>query len=401
MFAQKFITFILVIGFWAGCTSAPISSATPELRTKPVSSADNYKKAKAQNFILTPFWAQDTLAKTNIGFRKINRMSPILYRDQIIVGNALDGLVSYDIQTKNEVWRLDIPQGIESSGTQIRDRLFVGSNNGRMYSINLANGTIVWSFDTKSEVVAEPLLNEGVVYFLSGSQSVFALDAVSGKQLWTYNRQDTANLMTIRGGSRPAISNGLIYVGFSDGAMVSMNAKTGTPQWEITLNRNTRFKDIDASPVIDGDYLYVNSYDDQLYCVSKDKGEIIWKSPLGGSSTPLVFSDKIATTSSYGDFAVLSKKDGSVVWKTKTTEGIFIDPGFMKGLLVSGESQGKLVFFDSLTGEVKGSFEPGRGVFSKPTISNDKANVYFISGEGIVYGVKAQFDSKSSIYYLR
>lgn len=386
MFAQKFMACILVVGFMGACASI-----------KPITN----RKVKAKNFILTPFWAQDALAKANVGFRKINRMSPILYRDQIVVGNAVDGLVSYDVQTKNEVWRLDIPQGIEASGTQIRDRLFVGSNNGRLYSINLANGTIVWSFDTKSEVVAEPLLHDGVIYFLSGGQSVFALDAVNGKQLWTYNRQDTSNLMTIRGGSKPSISNGIAYVGFSDGALVAMNAKTGTPQWEITLNRNSRFKDIDSSPVVDGDFLYVNSYDDQLYCVSKDKGEIIWKSPYGGSSTPLLFYDKIATTSSYGDLAVLSKKDGSVVWKTKTTDGIFVDPGLMKGLIVTGESQGKLLFFDSLTGEVKGSFEPGRGVFSKPAISGDKTIVYFISGEGNVYGVKAQFDTKSSISYLR
>ncbi|MBC7420748.1 MAG: PQQ-binding-like beta-propeller repeat protein [Bdellovibrio sp.] len=384
MFTQKFITFILVVGFLGGCTSM-----------------SEKKTAKNQNFVVTPFWSQDTLSRPNVGFRKINRMSPILYRDQIVVGNALDGLVSYDIQTKNETWRIDIPYGVESSGTQIRDRLFVGSNNGRMYSIDLGKGSVVWSFDTKSELVAEPLLHEGVLYFLSGSQSVFALDAVSGKQLWTYNRQDTSNLMTIRGGSRPAFSNGMIYVGFSDGSIVSINSKTGTPQWEITLNRNTRFKDIDSSPIVDGDFIYVNSYDDQLYCISKDKGEIIWKSPFGGSSTPLIFSDKIATTSSGGDLAVLLKREGTVVWKTKTQSGLFIDPGLMKGLLVTGESQGKLMFFDSLSGEVKGSFEPGRGVFSKPSISNDKTIVYFISGEGNVYGVKAQFDTKSSVYYLR
>jgi outer membrane protein assembly factor BamB len=386
MIAQKVLTFILVLGFLSGCASMD------NKRRKPL---------KDQSLVLTPFWAQNTLAQSNPGFRKINRMSPILYKDQIIVGNALDGLVSYDIQTKNEVWRINIPFGVEASGTVIRDRLFIGSNNGKMYSIDLVKGEVLWNFDTKSELVAEPLLQEGVLYFLSGSQSVFALDAVSGKQLWTYNRQDTSNLMTIRGGSKPAFSNGMLFVGFSDGSVVSLNSKTGTPQWEITLNRNTRFKDIDASPVIDGDALYVNSYDDRIYCLAKDRGEILWKSPLGGFSTPLIFGDKLATTSSVGDLAVLSKKDGSLVWKTKSSNGVFVDPSLLKGLLVTGESQGSLKFFDSLTGELKGAFEPGRGVFSKPSISNDKSNVYFISGEGNVYGVKAQFNTKASVYYLR
>lgn len=367
-----------------------VSCSTP---AKPV--------AKKFKLDVTPFWVQDTLSQSNNGFRKINRMTPLIYKNQIVVGNALDGLVSYDLNSKTELWRIAIPFGIEASGYLAKDILFVGSNNGKMYSIDLTNQQILWFFDTKSEIVAEPLLVNGVLYFISGSQSVFALDASTGKQQWTYNRQDTANVMTIRGGSRPAYSNGFIYFGFSDGSLVSFNAKTGTPQWEISLNRNTRFKDIDSSPIIDGDAIYINSYDDSLYCLSKNKGEILWKSKMGGASTPILFSDKIITSSSRGELASLSKKDGTILWKTKTTEGIFVDPALFKGLVVAGESQGKLNFFDVLTGELKGSFEPGRGVFSKAAVAVDKNSVFFISGEGNVYGVHAEYNNKSSIYYLK
>lgn len=348
-----------------------------------------------------PFWVQDTLSKTNNGFRKINRMTPLIYKNQIVVGNALDGLVSYDLNSKSELWRIKIPFGVEASGFLAKDILFVGSNSGKMYSIDLTNQQILWFFDTKSEIVAEPLLVDGVLYFISGSQSVFALDASTGKQQWTYNRQDTANVMTIRGGSKPAYSNGSVFFGFSDGSLVSLNSKTGTPQWEILLNHNTRFKDIDSAPIIDGDFLYINSYDDNLYCIAKNKGEILWKVKVGGSSTPVLFSDKIITASSKGELVSLSKKDGTVLWKTKSTEGIFVDPSLLKGLVVAGESQGKVNFFDALTGELKGSFEPGRGIFSKSAVLADKDSIYFISGEGNVYGVTAKYNSKSSIYYLK
>ncbi len=328
-------------------------------------------------------------------------MSPLLYKDQIIVGNAIDGISAYRLEDHGLVWSLAIPQGIEAPGVIINDRLFVGSNNGKLYSINLINGQIVWNFDTKSEIVAEPLLVEGVIYFLSGSQSVFAVDAASGKQLWTYNRQDTSSLMTIRGGSKPSYAGGVLYFGFSDGSVVALNAKTGTPQWEITLNRNTRFKDIDSSPLIDGDYLYINSYDDQIYCLSRNKGEIIWKAPYGGASTPLVIGDRLFTTSSKGELLSLSKKEGTVFWKKKTSHGVFIDPTSYKGLVVSAESQGRLALFDSLSGEEKANFEPGRGVFSKPTVLPSKNQIYFISGEGNIYGLKVKKKKNVSLYYLK
>ncbi len=375
------IILIVAVGIFSGC-----------------SMLSKINEKSNRKFVVIPQWVQDTLAKKNNEFRKINRMSPVIYKNTVVVGNSIDGLVSYDLTTKNVKWRLAVPYGVEASGAAINDRLFVGSNNGRMYSVNLQNGEVVWSFDSKSELVSEPLLNEGVLYFVSGSQALYALDAASGKQLWIHSRQDTTNSMTIRGGSKPSFANDVLYVGFSDGALVALNAKTGTAQWEITLNRNSKFKDIDASPLIDGDYIFVNSYDDKVYCLSKEKGEIIWNAPYGVSTTPLVAGDSVFVTSSKGELVALSKKDGTLAWVRKTNDGVFSELSLFNDLIVTGETQGKLLFFNKATGETVGSFEPGRGVFSKPSIFQNL--IYFISGEGNVYGLKAQYEFKSSIYYL-
>lgn len=367
------------------------------------SSGDITADNKLKKFIVSAFWVQDTLAQPNNHFRKINRMSPVIYKNSIIVGNAYDGLVSYDLTSKNEKWRVKIPYGVEASVATIKDRLFVGSNNGKMYSIDMTNGEIVWFFDSKSELVSEPLLDEGVLYFISGSQSLYALDASNGKQLWIHNRQDTTNTITVRGGAKPSISKGIVYVGFSDGALVALNSRTGTEQWEITLNRNTKFKDIDASPVIDGDFIYINSYDDKVYCLSKEKGEVIWHTNFGGHGTPLIAGDNLFITSSKGDLVALAKKDGRVLWSKKTKEGIFTEPLLfgpkLDPMIVTGESQGKLLFFNATTGEKLQVFEPGRGVFSKPSVHGD--SLYFISGEGNIYGLSARYEYKSSIYYLK
>ena len=348
---------------------------------------------------VSAFWVQDTLANENHQFRKVNRMTPVIYKNSIVVGNALDGLVSFDLAGKNQNWRLNIPRGVEASGASIRDTLFVGGLNGKMYSVNLPDGHVNWTFDTKTEVVSEPLLEEGILYFMAGSQSVYSVDGVSGRQLWSYSRQDTSNNMTVRGGSKPALVNGVLYIGFSDGALVALNSQTGTEQWEITLNRNTKFKDIDSSPVVSDDVLLINSYDDKLYCISKNKGEIVWSAPYGGASTPLVMDDKVYTSSSRGELVALNKKDGSLIWKKDTKRGIFTDPISFKNLLVTGESQGRLMFVDKENGSTMGSFEPGRGVFSKPAIYDNK--VYFISGEANAYGISADFLTRPEIPYLR
>lgn len=348
---------------------------------------------------INAMFVQDTLSGKNIGFRKINRMSPLKHGDLLIAGNALDGLVAYSTETWNEVWRLPISFGVEAPAVTIKDRLFVGSNNGRMYSVGMSDGKIHWEFDTKSELVAEPLLSDGILYFISGNQSLYALDASSGKQIWVYNRQDTTSQMTIRGGSKPSLSHGVVYAGFSDGSLVAINAATGSQQWEILLNRNSRFKDIDASPVVDGDLIFVNSYDDRIYCLSKSDGSLLWSQPTGGSGTPLVDKEKIYVSSSNGQLIALSKETGEKIWQYESKKGILTDPQTYEDLIVVGESQGDILFINAETGRALGGFEPGRGVFSKPTRVGDM--FYFVSGEGNLYGVRAFYDTKSSVYYLR
>lgn len=352
-----------------------------------------------REFVVNAFWAQDTLAHPNPAFRKINRMTPVIYKNSVIVGNAYDSLISYDLSSLREIWRLPIELGVEASAVTAGDWLFVGSNSGKIYSVDMSSGSVAWSFDTKSEALAQPLLHAGVLYFVTGGQSLYALDAGSGKQLWIHNRQDTSNIMTIRGGSTPAVSDGLIYAGFSDGTLVALNAKTGTEQWEVTLNRNSRFKDIDSGPVIEGEYLYINSYDDQIYCIAKDKGDIIWSAKFGGISTPVLTADMVLATSSRGEIVALNKKDGTEIWKRTSKLGIMTEPLLYEDLVVSGESQGKLLFLKTQTGEEVAAFEPGRGVFSQPVAHRN--SLYFISGEGNVYGLKAFYDTKSSIYYLK
>lgn len=40
-------------------------------------------------------WVRQTTDKDNLGFRKINRMKPILFKNSVIQANGLDGIGAY------------------------------------------------------------------------------------------------------------------------------------------------------------------------------------------------------------------------------------------------------------------------------------------------------------------
>lgn len=373
---RLFIFVVLLISL-SGCTT--INSTLEKWR-----SANGSKR----EYGVKTAWVRQTTVKDNLGFRKINRMSPVLVGDLVLQGNGIDGMVAYDREAGHEKWRVKIPNGIEASAAVIKDRLFVGASDGNFYSLEASTGKILWTFQTKAENLSAPMLEEGVVYFLAGNNVFYALDAATGKQLWLYSRQDTSQF-SIRGGSQAAYKNGNLYVGFSDGSLVALNAGSGAVIWDLQLNRNKRFRDIDATPVIDENQIYVAGYDDKLYSISADKGEVLWRIDGGGYSSVTLAGDKIFYSTSQGEVWALNKANGDRVWSYKLKQGIATQVSTYKGSLVFGESQGKLMFLDPNTGKELGSMEPGRGILSTPSVDEKKDRVYFISGEANLYAIDA------------
>jgi len=345
-------------------------------------------------------WVKRTTAFENLGFRKISRMKPILYKNWVIEANGLDGIAAYNAQTGAEKWRLPILNGAEPSATLINDRIFIGASDGQFYCIHAETGNVLWSFPTRIENLSEPLLHEGTLYFLTGSNSVYALDAATGKQLWLYTRQDPASL-SIRGGSKPAIRNGTIYVGFSDGAVVALLAANGAVKWEKQLSKNKKFRDLDSDPVIDGDFLYLLGYDDQTYCLRAATGDLVWKADLDGYGSILMAADRLLFATSNGQFVALNKETGAKIWSYTLKSGIATSASLYKGTVVFGESQGSLRILESGTGKEMASYNPGKGILSPPSVDEKNGVAYFISNEANLYAIKIGWVRAPAIPYLR
>jgi outer membrane protein assembly factor BamB len=80
------------------------------------------------------------------------------------------------------------------------------------------NLTQAWVFDTGGMVTGTPAIVGGRVYL--GSTGVFALDLVTGTQIWK-----NANVSTY---SSPAVEDGVVYIHDSGSAVHALNATDGT-----------------------------------------------------------------------------------------------------------------------------------------------------------------------------
>lgn len=389
-----FLGLLVAIPFFWGCSTLKNWSEKY--------SSDNSSSAKSKKqFSIQESWVRSTLSKENEGFRKINRMSPLLSDSLVIQGNAVDGVVALDQNSGRLVWKKPFQEGVESSGLIYREKVYLATSDGQVLSVDLKTGQTLWTVSTKSENLAQPLIDSssGTLFILAGNNVVHALDAENGRTLWIYSRQDTSSF-SIRGGPQPLLKDGLLYVGFSEGSFVALNAKSGTVAWEIRLNKNKRFRDIDASAVLDQDRIYISGFDDKLYALSL-KGEILWRVEEGGYSAVKVQNEQLFYATTSGKVLGLNKIDGKIIWTYKLKDGLATQVQFYKGLIAFGESQGSLVFLNSQDGALVGSFEPGRGIMATPSIDEVKSRIYFISGEANLYSLDIGWKNTATFEYLK
>lgn len=321
-------------------------------------------------------------------FRKINR-ARVLYNDKVLItSNSHDGLVAYDLQTGVRKWSYVVPNGVEKEPALFNNRLFFGGNDGYFYSLNSDSGQEIWKTHIKSEIVSTPAYDasEGRVYIITTSNSLLALEAENGRQVWSYTRQDPSSY-SIRGGTTPLIHKNLLYVGFSEGSFVAFNKSNGTINWEIQLNKNKRFKDIDSSAVVENEKIYVSGYDDKLYVLSATNGDVLNKFEGGGYVPVTIDKDILYYSSTNGKVYALNKESLKIKWEYVVKSGLPSEMALYKDYVVFGESQGDLIFLDKESGELRSRFEPGRGIQTPISINEKRSEVYFISGEANLYSL--------------
>ena len=111
-----------------------------------------------------------------------------------------------------------------------------------------------WSydFDTVRGQESEPLIVDGVMYVTSAWSKVFALDAATGRELWSYDPKvpgeaavytccDVVN----RG---VAYYDGKVYVGTIDARLIALDVKTGNPVWTAQTGDNAKSYSITGAP---------------------------------------------------------------------------------------------------------------------------------------------------------
>lgn len=167
---------------------------------------------------------------------------------------AQAGLTAENVPRLTLKWAFGFPDTTSawSQPTVSAGRVFVGSQNGTMYSLDAKSGCVLWTFIARGGIRTAPTVGTqagptaNTVYFGDTGANVYALDAESGRQLWT-RRMDEHPYARITG--TPTLYEGRLYVPVSSleetaasqqgyecctfrGSLVALDAPSGKVVWQ-------------------------------------------------------------------------------------------------------------------------------------------------------------------------
>ncbi len=193
--------------------------------------------------------------------------------------------------------------------------------------------SVKWKFRTGGMVIGSPAVVQGKVYFGSSDGNLYAVDAESGAQQWKFDTKS-------RVPSTPAVSGGMVYFAAYDGNFYAIDAASGALKWKFQTAGERRF----AGKHLHGVQPVAETMPDPFDCYLSSA--VVWKeSVYFGSGDGNVYSLNAAT--------------GALNWKFKTGDVVHASPAIANDTVFIGSWDSYFYAIDAATGRERWRFKTG------------------------------------------
>ena len=233
-----------------------------------------------------------------------------------------EGLYGFDVDDKPLVDDWDL---FQSSPLIFRERVIVGGGDHYIYGLDAKDASLMFRF-LANEIVHSSITGAyGQVYIGSWDGYLYALEAISGVELWRQNLGiDTVNykMQGIQG--TPAAADSLLIVPSRDSNLYALHVKNGDIAWKFN-NDSSR---VLSSPAVADGKVYFTTFDDHaLKCLDLKTGELQFQTNTGSFNiaSPIVVGDQLIVATLLGEVQIYNRSTGEKVWQWRT-DGSREDP---------------------------------------------------------------------------
>jgi outer membrane protein assembly factor BamB len=272
-----------------------------------------------------------------------------------------------------------------------RGELYVSTVSGTVLALRSADLSLRFKAEVGASVSQPALLSRDAIYIVTDADMVLALSRTDGSVLWRYRREPREGFSIAGHAGLTKVGNRLL-TGFGDGTAVALDAGDGRVLWEVDTSADLEdaddarhFVDVDTTPAVVGDIVYVASFSAGLFGLELGTGTVrAHESDLKGVTAITATPDALLVSSAERGVVCLDLPDLSLRWRRSVDRGA---PGRAEahgdGVYVA-ESLGALLTLALSDGREIGRLETGHGITAPATIGNDRRG-FVLSNAGTLY----------------
>ncbi|MFN3816118.1 MAG: PQQ-binding-like beta-propeller repeat protein [Brevundimonas sp.] len=286
--------------------------------------------------------------------------------DRVYVTSGYRLVSALNAATGAVEWTTPFDAPIHGAPTVAGGRVFAVDVDNQILALDATTGALSWSYQAISEPArlmraSSPAVTGETVIAPFSSGEVVALRANNGQELWTQvlsRTSRTSALSEIRDiAGRPAVSRGVVYAVSHSGLISAMDVRTGQPAWQLPLAGMN-------APWVAGDVVYAVSKAGELTVINRQNGQVYWIRDINEGRTrteggwffgvgkrtvrpvwsgPILASNRLILVNSDGQAVAYDHKTGQEVASLNLGAAAYIAPIAYNGALYVVTDNGQLV----------------------------------------------------------
>ncbi len=193
--------------------------------------------------------------------------SPTLDAGTLYVADLAKRVRAIDAVTGQVQWNRTLTGAATGDATLAGDLLLLPTLDTRLIALDRrAGGAERWQFTADNWLWAQPLVADGVVYVVSTSGTVYALDLATGQQRWKFSGVQSETRAT------PVLVAGALVIATDGGTIFALDPATGTERWRHQPTDKPRL--LAAPLVVESTILYTSKLGDIYRVLPQDQGTV-------------------------------------------------------------------------------------------------------------------------------
>lgn len=240
--------------------------------------------------------------------------------ETLYVQSTAGTVTAFDSETGKQLWAQQIGfQDASSYPVITNDRLALISSGMQMYAINKWTGKVIWQIKLPGLPSTSPSTDDTQLYFGALDGSVYALDLDKINELYKENllpqwSEETYKWRYQTGGviiSPPLSTGRIVNFASTDRSLYSVAATTRDLQFQFEVD-----DPLSAHIGQSGDFLFLATAGDRIFCVNRNNGAVRWEYPTGLPirQSPVIIDNDVYVFPENGGMFCLSATSGNQKW---------------------------------------------------------------------------------------